>query len=69
MPYIQQTWRDLFQTEIFDQMLRRIQGHVAQMDLILAALIEQAGNQRSDLAGTEDEHTIHHAALYSTVEF
>ena len=57
------------ETEIFYKLLRRIQGHITQMDLVPAMLIEQAGNQRPDLAGTEDEHTIHHEALYSTLEF
>jgi hypothetical protein len=39
------------------------------MDLVPAALIEQAGDQRSDFPGTEDEYTIHHDALYSSGEF
>jgi hypothetical protein len=69
MPYVQQTGGNPFQTKLFDQMFWRIQGHVAQMDLVLATLIKETGDQRPDLAGTEDEHTMHHETLYSTLEF
>ncbi len=69
MPYIQQAGGDPLQTEIFDQTLRRIQSHIAQMDLVLATLIEETGDQRPDLAGTEHKHAMHHETLYPTVEF
>jgi hypothetical protein len=69
MPHIEKAWRDTFKSEIFNKVLGGIERHVAEMDLVPAALIEQAGDQRSDFPGTEDEYTIHHDALYSSGEF
>ncbi len=67
VPYIEQARRHPFQPKRVDQMLRRIESHVAKMDLIVATLIEKARNQRTDFPGAEHKHAIHDGALYSSV--
>jgi hypothetical protein len=47
------------ETEVFDEPLAGVKADVTETDLIAPAFRQEAGDQRSDLSSTQDEHAIH----------
>ena len=69
MPHIQEARRHALQLETVDEMGRRLQAHVAEMDFVPTGLIQKTRDEGADFSGSEHQHTIHDRALYSTVMF
>src|SRR5215470_8672641 len=59
MPDVEKQGRHSRETEVFDQALRGVEADVTKGHLIVPAFGQKAGNQRSDLSSTQDEHTLH----------
>lgn len=48
---------------------RRLQGHVAEMNVVPTGLIQKASDEGADFSSPKHEHMIHDRALYSNVMF
>jgi hypothetical protein len=56
-----------FKAEIFDEPLRSVRMHIAEMDHIVAMLREQAGNQGPYLPRSEDKDLMHKDLVFLVV--
>ena len=62
-PHVEHGRCDAGKPKVFHQMLRGVERHIPQMDVVAALLGEQAGDQRADLSCAEHEHPRHRTHL------